>query len=423
MILGKYFKQLLDDVSVSAVIAGFVVVLVGFTSTIAIVFQAAHALGANQSEINSWVWALGLGMGSSCIALSLYYKKPIVTAWSTPGAALIAATQGINLSEATGAFLLCAALITVAGLSGAFERLMQRIPMALASAMLAGLLLRFGIGAFAAIKTAPGMVLVMLSAHLLGRRYWARYSVLGVLGCGAVYAFYAGILQFASFHVALTQSVWAVPVWTTPTFTWASLISLALPLFIVTMTSQNAPGVAAIRTAGYDSSDSPAPISPIIASTGALTLILAPFGAYALNLAAITAAIAMSPEAHPDPKRRYIAGVSAGFIYLLTGLFGAVIGALFAAFPAPLIAALAGLALLGTIGNSLALAVRDEGAREAALIAFLITASGLTLYGIGSAFWGLVGGLVALAVLRKPGQVGVIPEKISIKSIATPPQP
>ncbi len=406
--LRKYVRQLLDDVSLSALIAGFVVVLVGFTSTIAIIFQAAQALGATQAEINSWVWALGIGMGSSCIALSLYYKKPIVTAWSTPGAALIAATQGINLSDATGAFLVCAALITLAGLTGAFEKLMQRIPMALASAMLAGLLLRFGIGAFTAIKSAPGMVLLMLTAHLLGRRFWPRYSVLGVLACGVTYAHFAGSLQIEAFNVALTHSAWAVPIWTTPSFSLASIISLALPLFIVTMTSQNAPGVAAIRSAGYDSKNSPAPISPIIASTGALTLILAPFGAFALNLAAITAAIAMSPEAHPDPKRRYIAGVSAGIIYLLTGLFGAVIGALFAAFPAPLIAALAGLALLGTIGNSLALAVADESAREAALIAFLITASGLTLFGIGSAFWGLMGGLVALAIMRKPNHsIGV----------------
>lgn len=424
--LGKYFKQLHDDLSVSALIAGFIVVLVGYTSTIAIIFQAAQALGATQAEINSWVWALGLGMGSSCIALSLYYKKPIITAWSTPGAALIAATQGINLPEATGAFLVCAALITIAGLSGAFEKLMQRIPMALASAMLAGLLLRFGIGAFTAIKTAPGMVLVMLGAHLLGRRYWARYSVLGVVVGGVMCAYFAGSLQIAALNTALTQSVWAVPIWTTPTFTLATTISLALPLFIVTMTSQNAPGVAAIRTAGYDSSDSPAPISPIIASTGALTILLAPFGAFALNLAAITAAIAMSPEAHPDPKRRYIAGVSAGIIYILTGLFGAVIGALFAAFPAPLIAALAGLALLGTIGNSLAIAVRDESAREAALIAFLITASGLTLFGIGSAFWGLVGGLFALAVLRKRDpspQVIDADANVSINPPATPPPP
>ena len=399
--LVNYFRQLRDDISISAIVAGFIIVLVGFTSTIAIVFQAALAVGATPAEINSWVWALGLGMGSSCIALSLYYKKPIITAWSTPGAALIATAEGINLSDATGAFLVCAALITVAGLSGAFERLMQRIPMALASAMLAGLLLRFGIGAFAAIKTAPGMVLLMLAVHLLGRRYWARYSVLGVLVCGVIYAQVAGSLQTATLNVALSQSIWAVPIWTSPTFTLASIISLALPLFIVTMASQNAPGVAAIRAAGYDSAESPAPISTIIASTGGLTLILAPFGGYALNLAAITAAIGMSAEAHPDPKRRYIAGVSAGVIYIFTGLFGAVIGALFAAFPAALIAALAGLALLGTIGNSLAQAVVDESAREAALIAFLITASGLTLYGIGSAFWGLVGGLVALAVLRK----------------------
>lgn len=397
-------NQFVRDFSVSAAVAGLIVVLVGFSSTIAIVFQAAQALNASAAELNSWVWALGVGTGSSCIVLSLIYKKPIVTAWSTPGAALIATTQGINLADATGAFLVCALLITIAGLSGAFERLMQRIPMALASAMLAGLLLRFGLGAFSALKSAPVLVGVMLTAHLLGRRYWARYSVLGVLVAGVIFAYFDGSLaaqMLSQPKVLQGATIWAQPIWITPTFTMTTIISLALPLFVVTMTSQNAPGVAAIRSAGFDTPESPAPISPVIASTGILTLMLAPFGAFALNLSAITAAIAMSPEAHTDPKRRYIAGVSAGFFYLLTGIFGGAIGALFAAFPAALIAALAGLALLGTIGHNLSVAVGDEASREPALIAFLITASGLTLHGIGSAFWGLIGGVVAMWVLRR----------------------
>jgi benzoate membrane transport protein len=396
--------KIASDASVSAVIAGLIVVLVGFSSTIAIVFQAAHALGASAPEINSWVWALGVGTGSSCIVLSLIYKKPIVTAWSTPGAALIATTQGFSLHEATGAFLVCAALITIAGLSGAFERLMQRIPMALASAMLAGLLLRFGLGAFSALKTAPALVGTMLIAHLLGRRFWARYSVLGVLIAGVSFAYFDGSLAAQILSQPSVQtggSIWAQPIWVAPSFTVAAIISLALPLFVVTMASQNAPGVAAIRSAGFDTAQSPAPISTVIASTGILTMILAPFGAFALNLSAITAAIAMSPEAHKDPSRRYIAGVSAGFFYLLAGLLGGAIGGLFAAFPVPLIAALAGLALLGTIGQNLAVAVGDSTQAEPALIAFLITASGMTLLGIGCAFWGLIGGVLALWALRR----------------------
>jgi benzoate membrane transport protein len=385
-------RKFAADISVSAVVAGLIVVLVGFTSTVAIVFQAARTVGANPAEIASWIWALGMGMGLSCIGLSLYYKSPVVTAWSTPGAALICTTQGFDLASATGAFILCAIAICIAGFSGAFERMMRRIPMAIACAMLAGLLLRFGIGAFSALAAAPGLVLTMLGAHLLGRRVWPRYAVLGVLAAGLVFTYVAGQLDFSGVHLSV-----ATPVWVRPQFSLTAAIGLALPLFVVTMTSQNAPGVAAIRAAGYQT-----PISPLIATTGVLTLLLAPFGGFALNLAAITAAIAMSPEAHPEPSKRYIAGVSAGFFYLLTGVFGAAIGNLFAAIPATLLAVLAGLALLGTIGNNLTAALRTESEpeREAAFIAFLITASNVVIYGIGSAFWGLVGGLVALWCLR-----------------------
>jgi benzoate membrane transport protein len=393
-VYNSYFIMLrtfIKDLSLSAAVAGLIVVLVGFTSTVAIVFQAARALGASPDVMSSWIWALGIGMGGSCIGLSLYYRKPVVTAWSTPGAALLATSEGFNLADATGAFVLCAVLITLAGLSGAFDKLMKRIPIAIATAMLAGLLLRFGLGAFAAIKVAPVLVLSMCAMHLLGRRFWPRYGVLGVLLCGVLIVYFQGAL-----HTETLSAHLAAPVWTTPHFTLAAMIGLGLPLFVVTMTSQNAAGVAAIRAAGYDT-----PTSPLISCTGISTLLLAPFGAFALNLAAITAAIAMSSEAHPDPNKRYVAGVFAGLFYVLTGVFGAAISGLFAAFPAPMIAALAGLALLGTIANNLTAALKQEQDREAGLITFLITASGLSLFGIGSAFWGLIGGVLASVVLRK----------------------
>ena len=382
------------DLSLSAVVTGFVVVLVGFTSTGALVFQAAQSLGATQAQISSWMWALGLGMGLSSIIPSLIYKKPVVAAWSTPGAALIATSAtGLTMPEAVGAFVFCAALIIIAGSSGLFERVMNRIPMAIASAMLAGVLLRFGLEAFSSIKTAPALVLAMFAMHLLGRRFWPRYGVVGVLGIGIAFAAGVDALKWSAVTVE-----WAKPVWVTPEFSLSAIIGLGLPLFMVTMASQNMPGVVVMRGAGYDT-----PISPVITTTGVINLIFAPFGAFALNLAAITAAISMGREAHEDKDKRYTAAVMAGVFYCLIGLFGAIVGGLFAAFPRELIVALAGLALMGAIGNGLATAVLEEKNREAAIITFLITASGVSIMGIGSAFCGLVGGVVAMAVLSRRG--------------------
>ena len=379
------------DLSLSAVVTGFVVVLVGFTSTGALVFQAALALGATQAQISSWMWALGLGMGLASIIPSLIYKKPVVAAWSTPGAALIATSAaGVTMPEAVGAFVFCALLIIVAGVSGLFERLMKRIPIAIASAMLAGVLLRFGLEAFSSIRTAPAMVLAMFAVHLLGRRFWPRYGVVGVLAIGIAFAAGADALKWSAVTVE-----WARPVWVTPEFSLSAIIGLGLPLFMVTMASQNMPGVAVMRGAGYDT-----PISPVITATGVINLMFAPFGAFALNLAAITAAICMGPEAHEAKDKRYTAAVMAGVFYCMVGLFGAIVGGLFAAFPRELIVALAGLALMGTIGNGLATAVVEAQNREAAIITFLITASGLSMLGIGSAFWGLVGGVMAMALLN-----------------------
>jgi benzoate membrane transport protein len=378
-------------VPLSAVVAGFVAVLVGFTSSVVIVFQAAAALGATPAQTASWIWALGLGMGLTTLGLSLWYRQPVLTAWSTPGAALlVTAGAGVPMSDAVGAFIVCALLITAAGATGWFARVMNRIPQALAAALLAGVLARFAFDAFASMQRERVLVLTMFVAFLLGRRFWPRYAVPVVLGVGMLIAGLHGQLRLSTVEWAL-----AVPVFTVPTFTVSALVGIALPLFVVTMASQNLPGVAAQRAAGYTT-----PVSPVITVTGLASLVLAPFGGYALNLAAITAAICMGREAHEDPQQRWKASAAAGVFYIVTGLLGGAVVGLIAAFPKELVLAVAGLALLGTIGSGLATAMKDEGEREAALITFVVTASGLTLFGVGPAFWGVVAGAAALAVAR-----------------------
>jgi len=376
------------DLSLAAVVAGFVAVLVGFTSSVAIVFAGAQALGATPAQTTSWMWALGLGMGLTSIGLSWSSKQPVLTAWSTPGAALIAGTSGLAMGEAIGAFVACGVLIVAAGVTRAFERVMDRIPQAIAAALLAGVLARFGLDAVGAVKTAPLMVCTMALAFLAGRRWWPRYAVPGVLLAGVAVAALQGRMQWGFVRWEL-----ALPVWTTPVFTLASFIGLALPLFVVTMASQNLPGVAAQRAAGYAT-----PVSRSITATGAATVLLAPFGGYAFNLAAITAAICMGREASVDPARRWTAAVMAGVFYVAIGVAGAAVVGLLQAFPRELVLAVAGLALVGTIAGGLASALQSEKHRDAALITFLVTLSGVSLLGIGSAFWGVVAGTIALVV-------------------------
>lgn len=379
-------RRFWNDLSLSAVIAGFVAVLVGFTSSVVLVFAAAQGLGATPAQTTSWMWALGLGMAVTSIGLSLWTRQPVLTAWSTPGAALLAGTSGFGMGEAIGAFVVCSALILLAGLTRAFERVMDRIPQAIASALLAGVLARFGLDAVGAVKTAPLLVCAMVLVFLLGRRLWPRYAVPGVLLAGIAVAALQGRLDTGAI-------VWemATPVWTAPQFSVGALMGVALPLFVVTMASQNLPGVAAQRAAGYQT-----PVSSSIAVTGLTGMLLAPFGGYAFNLAAITAAICMGREAHEDPARRYTASVAAGFFYLLLGLAGGAVVGLLQAFPRELVLVVAGLALLGTIAGGLAAALKDEAYRDAAALTFLVTLSGVTLLGIGAAFWAVVAGSIAL---------------------------
>jgi len=383
--------QFFKDLSLSAFTAGFVAVLVGFTSSVAIVFQAAQAFHATPGQVTSWIWALGLGMGLCSLVPSLVLRMPVMIAWSTPGAAVLATAGlagGFSMGEAIGAFMVSAALITLCGVTGWFERIMNRIPMEIAAGLLAGVLARFGIQAFTAAQTALPLVLLMLAAYLLGRRLLPRYAVVLTLAVGIGWVALRGQMAWSAVHLSL-----AAPVWTTPQFSLAATVSLAIPLFVVTMASQNLPGVAVIRASGY-----PLPISRLLTLSGLGTLVLAPFGAFALNFSAITAAMCMGPEAHEDRARRYTAAVSCGAIYVVIGLFGAVITGLLTAFPSELVVAIAGLALLGTIGNGLATALREEGHREAALITFLVTLSGVVVAGVGSAFWGVVAGSLALFV-------------------------
>ncbi len=366
---------------------GFIAILIGYTSSAVLIFQAAASAGATQAQLGSWLTALGLGMGMTTLGLSVRYRMPILTAWSTPGAALlIACLPGVPMGEIVGAFLASSLLLLLCGFSGLFARVMHRLPLHLANAMLAGVLLRFGLDLCHALALQPLLVGSMAVTFLFGRAWLPRYALPLTLVLGVAVAWQLDLLQLQQLELAPVALVW-----TTPDFSQHSLLGIALPLFLVTMSSQNLPGIAVLRAHGYQP-----PVSPLVGWTGLTGALLAPFGCYALNLAAITAALCMNQEADPEPQRRYLAAGCAGFCYLLTGLLGATMASLFAALPQPLIMAIAGLALLGTLGHSLQQALQLERDREAAVITFLVTASGVTGFGIGSAFWGLVAGSLAL---------------------------
>ncbi|EIC85621.1 benzoate/H(+) symporter BenE family transporter [Serratia sp. M24T3] len=385
----------LQDWSFSTIIAGFVAVLVGYTSAAAIVFQAYQSAGANLAQIGSWFTMLGFGMAITTIGLSFYFRTPILTAWSTPGAALLVTSlPGISINEAIGVFVFANGLILLSGITGLFAKLMRYIPQALSAAMLGGILLRFGLDAFVSLQTNLLLAGSMCLTYLLARRYLARYAVILSLCVGLVIAALQGDIAF---HGQALH--FAAPILIAPHFTWSTLIGIGVPFFVVTMASQNAPGIATLYASGYK-----VPVSPLITVTALVTLLLAPFGVYSVGIAAITAAICMGKDVHPDPQKRYTAAVAAGVFYLLAGLLGGSIGTLFTALPAPLIHTIAGLALLGTISGSLHRALGEEKQRDAAIVTFLITASGIQLFGVGSAFWGLVGGVITHCILSLPAK-------------------
>lgn len=384
--------KIVNDMSVSAIVAGFIAVLIGFASSVAIVFQAAQAAGADENMIVSWIMALGFGMGATCFFLSLWYRSPVITAWSTPGAALLAMSLGtITYPEAIGVFIFAGLLAVLTGVSGLFDKVMRLVPLPIACAMLAGVLFKFGLSIFDSMMSDAFLVGTMLLAYLIGKRLLPRYAVLFVLMAGVVFVLSRSETRFLStipFNIG--SLIWVWPEWN-----FGALIGIGLPLYIVTMTSQNIPGVAVMRSSGYET-----PVSPLISWTGFTSVILAPFGGFAFNLAAITAAICSGEECHKDPKRRYIAGLSAGIFYAIAGLAGTSVVALFSVFPATMIAALAGIALLGTIGMNLKTAMMDDANREAALVTFLVTVSGVSFGGIASAFWGILFGVVCLLIAK-----------------------
>ncbi|MFB2729455.1 benzoate/H(+) symporter BenE family transporter [Shewanella mangrovisoli] len=374
-----------EALGLSKISAGFIAVLVGYSSSAVIILQAADAVGATSAQMSSWLWALGVGMGLTSIGLSLYYKNPVLTAWSTPGAALmVSSLAGLSIHEAVGAFLISSLLITLCGLAGWMDKLIRIMPPSVAAAMLAGILLQFGLGLFQAMQTQLSLILLMLLVFVVLKPWAPRYIMLLTLVAGIGMSYQLDLLQLDKLELQF-----AAPVWIAPTFSIASVVGVALPLFVVTMASQNMPGVAALHGHGYRP-----PISPLITVTGLMGVLFAPFGGFAFNLSAITAAICMGKEADPNPATRYWAAVWGGVFYLITGLLGATVVGLFAAFPKELVLAIAGLALLGTIGNSLTAALADNDEREVAVITFLVTASGVSILGIGSAFWGLLLGFL-----------------------------
>ncbi len=379
------------DLSASAIAAGLVAVLVSFGGTAVLMVQAGHAAGLDAARIGSWIGSLSLVLGLGGAAYSLRTGLPIVMAWSTPGAALlVTALAGVPFPEAIGAFVLAAALTLACGLFGWIDPILRRIPGEVAAAMLAGVLLNFGMGIFTNVGKQPALVLAMCAAYLVCRRWAPRYAVLMVMAVAVAMAAGLGLVQVDQLDWHLTEFVW-----TTPVFSMQAAVSLGVPLFVVAMASQNLPGLAILQAAGYRP-----PASRLVAATGFLGLLAAPFGAHSVTLGAISAAICTGPEAHAERSKRYIAAATYGVSYFALSIVAGAVAVFFQALPAALLAALAGLALLGTIMGGMAAAMANPQRREAALITLLATASGFSFWGIGSAFWGLVAGLLAHTVFE-----------------------
>ncbi|WP_270165567.1 benzoate/H(+) symporter BenE family transporter [Paenibacillus sp. SYP-B4298] len=371
---------------ISPTIAALISVIVNYGGTFILVFQAAKAAGLSPEMTASWIWSISIGVGVTGIWLSYRYREPIITAWSTPGVAFLVSVLGITpYPEAVGAYILSAVGFIILGLSGMFERFVRLIPPGIASGLLAGILLQFGISAFGGAKLDPWLVVLLFGSYILLRRFTSRYAIVGILLIGLVYLISTGKADFSTVRLAV-----ASPVLVMPEFTLHSALGVALPLFVITLTGQYMPGMLVLRNDGFKTS-----ANPILAITGLGSLLAAPFGSHAFNVAAITAAICTGKDAHEEASKRYIAGIVCGILYITVGIFGVTLAALFLILPSTFIATLAGLALLGTIGGSLASALADPSGRETALITFLATAANVTLLGVGGAFWGLVAGLAA----------------------------
>jgi len=376
--------------TLSTFAAGIVAPLVGTASTVALVIAAAQAVGATPGQTISWLAAISLAKALGGMALTWRYRIPVVLAWSTPGAALIGASSGIAFPEAVGAFVLASVLILLTGLVRPLGDLVARLPASLASAMLAGILVKFVMDVALAVPAAPWLVLPLVAIFLVMRLAHAASAMLVVVVAGVALTYLLGLAGPLPGDAGLARLEWV-----TPAFSPSVLIGLGLPLYLVTMAGQNLPGIAVLRASGYDPK-----VGPIIATTGLGSLVSAFFGAHPSNLAAITAAIAAGPDSHPDPAKRWPAGIVYGIAFIGIAAFAGFFVALFAAMPKALVATVAGLALTGALAGSLAVAIGDERTRFPALLTFAVAASGVTIGGVGAAFWGLLIGLLALAVER-----------------------
>ncbi|MGN7972352.1 benzoate/H(+) symporter BenE family transporter [Serratia sp. 22264] len=378
--------RLRQDFSLSAVVAGAIAVIVSYAGPLIIVFQAASAAHLPTEVISSWIWAISIGSGITGLILSWHLRVPVITAWSTPGAALLVGLlPGVTINEAVGAYIVSSLIIAVIGLSGAFDKLIGKLPRSIAAAMLAGILFHFGAEMFVSIQLQPTLVMAMFVTYLLFKRLLPRYAIVAVLVIGGAVAGMSGMLNGGDIVVSVAH-----PVLITPAWSWHAIINIALPLTLVTLTGQYVPGMAVLRSSGYAT-----PARPIVSMTAIASVLLAPFGSHGVNLAAITAAICTSEEADREKSKRYIAGVACGIFYIVMGIFGATLASVFTALPKELIISLAGLALFGAISTGLTGAMADEKQREAALITFLVTASGMNFLGMASVFWGLIFGLAA----------------------------
>jgi len=383
--------RLLNDLSLPAIVAGFLAVLVSYSGPLAIFFQAGASAGISTEMMTSWVWAISMGAAISGIILSIWLKAPVVTAWSAPGTALLVSLfPGLSLNEAVGAYITAAIIIFIIGVSGTFDAFVRAIPKGIAAGMMAGILFQFGVGAFTAIETTPALALGMLACYVVFRRLFPKYTLVLLLIAGVLLAVALEGASLSGVRLSLT-----VPQFIKPEWSLGSTLSLAVPLVLVSLTGQFLPGMAIIQGAGY-----PVKAKPIIGVTSLVSLPMAFFGGITTVVAAITAAICTSKDAHEDPSRRYIAGVFNGVFYLVGGLFAGTIVSLFTSLPAAFVAVLAGLALLGAISGNLFSALEDASHREASLITFVVTASGMSLYGLSSAFWGVVIGYGCYLVLN-----------------------
>nr|WP_295714061.1 benzoate/H(+) symporter BenE family transporter [uncultured Halomonas sp.] len=388
----QFHKQLLKDLSIPAIAAGFVAVLVSYSGPLAIFFQAAQSAEISNAMMTSWVWAISIGAAVSGILLSLWLKVPVVTAWSAPGTALLVTLfPGLSLNEAIGAYLTAAVIIFLIGVTGSFDRIIRMIPPGIASAMMAGILFQFGVGVFVSLESVPALAIGMIIAYLLFKRLTPRYSLVLLLIAGVTLAV---LLEGASLEGVSFQ--FADPQFIRPEWTWNATLSLAIPLVLVSLTGQFLPGMAILRTSGYST-----PAKPIVIVASLTSFFTAFFGGITTVIAAITAAICTSKEAHEDPDKRYVAGVANGVFYLIGGIFAGTIVALFTSLPGEFVAVLAGLALIGAISSNISAFAAEKSHLEASVITFIATASGISFLGLGSAFWGVVVGALAYNLLHR----------------------